>query len=574
MKAIIRNSVVVLLVAVLMLTFIVLPSNALDFEKDTFIIDGTYYSDISKDLNGNGWSFDASEFKLTLDGYDSSLILFCPAVDNSKILNIVLKNTNTVEYNIAEVNCPIYNSKNYIEGIVSEHSCYFCRKITGIAALYVQNCGVNLSGGTLNVKAIGYGASAVFFSKDSIIENTTLNCTAGYISLWSFRGLTIKNSTINMDSERAFSTDVVFDGCKITYKNSDIYNKHHELLCSGGELLFKNSTFEITVGARALDSKGIVFSGFQGSATCEFDNTVLKVKQGPHNNPNNSSVLFSLGYPELENNRLTIKNNSRFEMDECIECAFSANQINISDSTIVGTLGRNFAAAAKLNITNSDIDIVGKGEETDVFIEAEVFNVKNSKLKCKTNGYIWVNNQWFDFSNEKKLTLIDSQIDFSGNVDKFGEKWTLEYTTPEKWMVILDGVKSELSINSANLDIRHESLVIKIDENYKPNQSKPTTTTTTTPNQNISEIIVSTPETDNSSLTNETSSVDTGNQLSSQNNNEQETGNTIGSEAPVNNSEKNTANIVLIITLCVLAVIVVGVVTFIYIYKKKNNKTK
>lgn len=509
MKNIIKKTTIALLVTALMLTYLVFSSSALDFAKDYFVIEGNTYYDISQDLSGNGWSWDASEFKLTLNGYNSSYILFCPAKSTSKTLKIVLKNTNTVKYNKDEVACPIDNSNNCDN---AGSKCNFCYTDGDIAALYVLNCAVNLSGGTLNATATGSYTDAIYFSYDSTIENTTLNCKAPDVSLGGDK-LTIKKSTVVMDSQVGYSANLSCVDCKLTYKNSNNNGEHREVISSGGDHVFKNCTFDIITGARQLDNETLYFRGFQGRASYEFDNTVLKVKQGTHNNPNNSYVLFSLGYPELEKNHIIIKNNSEFEIDKCMESVFSAQQVEISNSKVTGACLRRFVGAAKFSITNSDIDITGNGDATGVFIEAHEINIKNSKVKLQTKGYLWVPNQDFDFSNEKKLSLVDSQIDFSGKVDKFGEKWSLKYSEPEKWIVMLDGAKSNSSVNSSKLDIRHEKLVIKIDENYKPNQAEIPSTSST---QNSSQSNESSTQTGTSSMIVDNSSVDSGNQTGSQ----------------------------------------------------------
>lgn len=563
---VIRNAVIALLVFTFMVIYFVLPSSAVELAKDTFVIDGNYYSDISQDLNGKGWSWDASEFKLTLDGYNSSFIVFVPATESSKTLKIVAKNNNFITYNKDETPCPVDRANDCVS---SSHECYFCGKFRDIAALYVKNCLVNISGGILNIKALGNNANAISLFGNSTIENTILNCFATGTSIET--GLFIaKKSTINMDSYRAFASNVNCNECKISYKNSDINNTYCELINSGGEHIFKNSTFEITLGARPLDNNKIHFSGFQGSARYEFDNTIVKLKQGPHNNIDNSSVLFSLGYPEMFNNWLKIKNNSRFELDECIDCAFSAFEVSLSDSTIVGTYGETLFATAKLNVTNSNIDVECKGNDQREFVEAHEVSIKNSNVKVKTKGELWSQYPYdiFETPIEKKLTLVDTCLDLEGKVDKFGDKWSLDYTTPEKWMVILDGMKSDLSINSTKLDIRHKKLVIKVDENYKPNQSKPILTTSS---QSDSENKVSTSDIDNSSLVDDLNSVNKENQSVVQSSNGQNTDETIGIIPHDNNSENSTVKIVLVIGMSLLIVCVIGLVAFVCFKNKKKG---
>lgn len=470
MKIINKHAHVAAFVLALVLIYqSILSVAAADLNGDVFVIENNVYSGFTQNQSGNGWSWDAASYTLTLDGYNSGAIMFVPATQTSNTFKIVVKNNNNVCYDSNQNRCPV--------GVCSANGskCIFCQRNYSVGAVYAKNSNIHISGGgTLNSTLSGSaGNYALYTTANTTIENSTLNCVGRGIAL-ACGNLVVKNSTLSFDSPHAYQTTTSsFENSTLNYKNSNPHDNYSEVVTSGGNHTFSKCTINILIGARPLNSTPIYSTCFAGLASYVFNNTVLKVKQGQHNNSANSFTLFSLGYPENEHNSLTIRNNCRFEFEGCVSKAFAAYEINVSDSVITGTCTGNPFSAIKLNISNSNIDVTcgGNSQNEQAFFTVHSINISNSNIKGKTNSNIWAP---FDISYpsiEKKLSLVDTHLDIEGKVDKFGNKCSLNYTTPEKWVVTLDGVKSDLSVNSPQLNLRHGKIVIKVDENYSPSKA-------------------------------------------------------------------------------------------------------
>lgn len=551
---------------------LILPVDAADVSGDVFVIENRVFSNLSQNQSGNGWNWNASDFTLTLDGYNSGAIMFVPISQQSNTFKVVVKNDNYVNYDNNIKPCPVSDTSGscFNNGVY----CIFCQRNSNVAALYVKNCNVHISGGgSLNTQCSGTdGDYSVYVSNGTTIENTTLNCAGGWIAL-ACDTLVVKNSTLGFDSSHAYQTRTAsFENSTLNYKNSTPNNNSSEMVTSGGKHTFNKCTVDILIGARPLDSNPIRSTYFSGLASYVFDNTVVRVKQGQHNDTANFITLFSLGYPENEHNKLTIKNNSRFEFESCVSKAFSAFEIEVLDSVVTGTCTSNLFSAIQLNISNSNIDVdcSGNSQYELPFFEVHEIHIANSNIKGKTNSNIWVPHNISYPSYEKKLSLMDTHLDIEGKVDQFGDKWSLNYTTPEKWIVMLDGAKSDLLVNSPQLNLRHEKIVIKIDENYNPSKS----------NNTISDNANNTNKTNNSKT--DVSDLSEGN---SSNTSEEQLDQVVAESTETTGSEdskktiktdkvqkKETNKISPIILVVIISVLVIGVAgAVVYIYKKTKS---
>lgn len=561
-----KGPIVALVLILMLIHQLILPVDAADLNGDVFVIENNVYSGFSQNQSGNGWTWDASSFTLTLDGYNSGAIMFVPASQTSNTFKVVVRNSNNVCFDSNQTPCP--TGACSLNGM----KCVFCQRNYSVAALYAKNSNLHISGGgTLNTTLSGSaGNYAVSATYGATIENTTLNCIGRGIAL-ACDTLVVKNSALNFDSPHAYQTRTSsFENSTLNYKNSNSNDNYSEMVTSGGNHTFNKCTVDILIGARPMSSTPIRSTCFAGLASYVFDNTVLKVKQGQHNNTANSITIFSLGYPENERNSLTIKNNSRFEFERCVSKAFAVFEMNVSDSVITGTCTGNPFSAIKLNISNSTVDVTCSGnyQNDQAFFTVHTINISNSNIKGKTNSNIWAPYDISYPSIEKKLSLVDTHLDIEGKVDEFGEKWSLNYATPEKWIVTLDGTKSDLLVNSPQLNLRHGKIVIKVDENYNP--SKPNNTTSAnTNNTNNSKAEVNDLSESNTSNTSEEHS----DQVVT------ESTETTGSEdskktIKIDKAEKKKTNkispIVLVVIISVLVIAGAGVV--VYFFKKRKNR--
>lgn len=565
------------LMLILMLIYqLILPVNAADLNGDVFVIENNVYSGFSQNQRGNGWNWDASSFTLTLDGYNSGAIMFVPASQTSRTFNVVVKNNNTVSYDSNQKPCPVDACS------MNGMKCVFCQRNSMVAALCIKNANVLISGGgTLNTTLSGSAGNYSFFATyGTTIENTILNCVGRGIAL-ACDSLVVKNSTLSFDSPHAYQTRTSsFENSTLNYKNSNPNDNYSEMVTSGGKHTFNKCTVDILIGARPLNSSPIRSTCFAGLASYEFDNTVVRVKQGQHNNTANSITIFSLGYPENEGNKLTIRNNSRLEFERCVSKAFAVFEMNVSDSVITGTCTGNPFSAIKLNISDSNVDVTcsGNPQNDQAYFTVHTINISNSNIKGKTNSNIWAPYDISYPSIEKKLLLADTYLDIEGKVDKFGDKWNLNYTTPEKWKVILDGTESGLSVNSPQLNLRHGKIVIKVDENY--NASKPNNTTSDATNS--SKPISATTDSSNSSNTTGSDSIqgtseETVNEQLDQTTTDstvttgsEESKNTIKTDKVQKGETNKISPIILVVILSVLVIGGAGVA--FYFFKKRLHK--
>lgn len=449
------------ILVLLLLTQLPIYAEAANTSGDIFYIENSLYSDISQNKNGNGWYWDAANFTLTLNGYNSGPVFFLLSAKTSKTMNIVAKNNNVLRY----------------DGVPNVQS-FIGRE--DFAALLVENCDVHISGGgTISAEASGKGSTGSLSASNKVtIENTTLNCIGQYQS-FVVENIVVKNSVLNLDSPVGYwCVSSVFENSSINFKNSRSNTNDAESFASGGKHTFKNCTVDVLVGARPSDSTPIRATLFAGGfATYVFDNTEFKVRQGQHNHADNFITLFSLGGPANAGNSITITNNSRFELADCVGDAFRAFEIKVSNSSITGACTNNLFSSILLDITNSNVDVTCAGNTTffNTLIVGQDINISNSNIKGRINGNIWGACDIFYPEYENNLSIIDTQLDMEGKVDTFVDSFSLNYKNPELWTVILDGVESSLSVNSPQLNLRHSKVVIK----YVGSPNSPQTSNTT-----------------------------------------------------------------------------------------------
>ncbi len=538
----------------LLVTQLPLHVDATNTSGDIFLIGDSIYSDISQNKNGNGWYWDAANFTLTLDGYNGGPVFFIPSSQSSKTLQIIVKKNNSLRYDGVPANYPASGR-------------------TSFAALLVENCNVHISGGgTLSTNASGKGGSCSLSASNNVtIENITLNCVGQYQS-FSCENITVKKSVLNIDSPEGYwCISALFENSTISLKNSRSNGNEAESFASGGRQTFKNCSVDVLVGAGSSNSTPTRTTLFDGIATYVFDNTVFKVRQGQHNHGSDFITLFSLGYPSNEGNGITIKNNSRFELSDCVDDVFRAFEINVSNSSITGKCTNNLFSSILLNITNSNVDITcaGNTPSSSALIVGQDINISNSNIKGRVNGNVWGPSSLSYSEYEKNLSLIDTHLDLEGKVDTFVDSCSLNYTTPEKWIVILDGAESDLSVNSPKLNLRHGKVVIKYDENLNASQpagtKNPPKNDSSTPSKEPTNQSV--PEQTINSDSKETVENDTTPQKVD--NNEPKQTVDKGTTSKKTDKKDKGPNFIIIIILP-LVIGIVGATTYIYIRRKKG----
>ena len=460
----------IFIVVFLLVVQLSLHVNAANTSGDIFLIGDSMYSDISQNKSGNGWSWNAAKFTLTLNGYNGGPVIFLPYAQNTKTLHIVVKNKNVLHYSSVPTHVQF-------------------QKRTVFAALLVEKCNVHVSGGgTLSTNASGENStSSLWVSKDLTIEDITLNCIGEHQSIVS-ENIVVNDSVLNIDSPEGYwCTSSLFENSTINFKNS--YRSQIENFASGGKHTFKNCTIDALVGARPLNSTPIRATLFSGMANYVFDHTAFKVRQGQHNRADNVITLFSLGYPDNIGNSIAINNNSRFELTDCVDNAFRAFTINISNSSITGTCTDNLFSSILLNITDSSVDItcVGNKSSGNALIVGQDINIANSNIKGQSNGNIWGTGILSYSEYENNISLTDTYLDLEGKGNTFGGGFSWNYKMPEKWTVILDGVESNLSANSAKLNLFHDKVVVKFQGNATSTQPGNGISSTKPANQSVSE---------------------------------------------------------------------------------------
>ena len=538
---------------------------AADLSKDVFIIDDQVFTNLSQNSSGNGWSWNASKNTLTIDGYNGGPIMYTLNQKSTKPFKLVVKNNNTINYDTDERMCPALKPNQSCENS-SGYKCAFCqRQNGGFGGILTKNCQLQISGGgTIKIKSNG---TNTIYADDALIQNVTITSDSSSDG-GNFNNLIMKNCTWNIDAVRAIGNkNATFENCTISYKNTR--PTHHDHWASGGNTTFKNCTMNITMGAIPLDSESMYGSFFVGNAQYIFDNTTVNIKGGPHNNLENSQGLCDVGYPALYHSSITIKNNSKFFLNANIDSAFSAFKINISDSSINGVCSGRLIAAIICDITNSKIDVTCPNEmEAGCVFVVQKLNIKNSKIKVKTPCDMW-GKAIEDPDYEKGFTLVDTELELEGKVGKFFDSRKLNYTTPEKWLVYLDGVQSKLSVNSPELSLLHKKIVIKVNENYVPSPSKPTTpggtNSTQVGNQNSGNDTSSTDQNNESNDANLESS-DNNQELSNQSHDKDKSKETVKTE-----KNKNKTPLPIIIVIVSVIAVGAGIVTAVFIYKKKKE---
>ena len=465
-----RNAKKILSLCILIFILVIqLPLDAIAANSnDKIYIGNSVYSDISRNESGNGWKWDAAKFTLTLDGYQGGPILFISSSQNANTLQIVVKNDNTLTYDAVPSNYPSDGR-------------------TAFAALLIENCNVHVSGGgTLTMNASGKGSSCVFStSKNMSIENITLKCVGEQQSLCA-ESIAVNNATMYLDSPEGYwCNSSNFENTTIYFKNSKVGANQSETFASGGKHTFKKCTMEVLLGARVLNTTPITATVFSGIATYVFDNTSFTVKQGQHQHKDNIFTLFSLGYPSNMGNSITIKNNSRFVLNECVDNVFRAFEIKIMDSSITGVCANNLFSAILLNISNSSLDVACTGNTSEsALIVGQDITISKSTVQARAKGNVWAESESVYPEYVEKLSLVDSHLDLEGKTDTFVKAYSLNYSSPENWKVVLDGTESTLSINSSQLNLRHSKVVVQYVEKAKVPQtsgSTPTDTTTAQP---------------------------------------------------------------------------------------------